>query len=177
MITKPFAAGEVVGKVRQKNSANDSFETAIYTIKLQSCYPEFRALLESAFTAKDGEDGIGMNVGAIARPEVQVALTASATMSEFCEVAPRIVELHTPDSQLWKRADFATAEEVKGMFRFWREELDFREAVQAALVELDRPNGVAGAAKEQLTEDEKRDPLFSSSGSNGTLESAKSITT
>ena len=176
MLEQPFEVNGILGKVKPRNLALQSFEGALYTKKLYKVYSDIptdvRMALNMTFsqstessTSPDGEENSTGKVsiqeiaGAdMIRPDIKASLSMSAQIDDFCQrAAPRVADL-VADVQ-WYRAAKVTPEQLDAMFQFWLEHEDFREEVDKIIEAMDFPNGKAGASAEMLTPEELKDPL------------------
>lgn len=170
MQEQPFACEGVLGKVKRRNIALHSFETALYTRKLYKVYGDIpgdiAALMSVNVDTSPIQDGENLadrfNVQAstaFSRPDVQASLEMQSAIDKFCEVAPRLTDIAADDVK-WMKAAKATPEQVDAMFQFWLEREDFREAVTETIQAVDFPNGKEGASAALLTTEDLTDPLL-----------------
>lgn len=164
-LTVDFAFGNALVKLRHANVRRDAFQQALMIRKLSVIYgtsdinlseiAEIAALLP-------GNDTARMETLVAAKIALDPTFSANFTVFQdigtFAELAARIVDLQADELDGWiSAAD--TAERIDEAFQHYLAHADLWTAIKDKLAEVDKPNGVAGAHPDQLSEDEQRSPL------------------
>lgn len=164
-LTVDVAIGNTLIKLKPANTRADGFQQALIIRKLSGIYGTAdinMAEIAQIAALLPGNDTGRMETLVAAKIALDPLFAANFTVyqdiAKFAELAVRIVDFHGDGLEHWIKPTDGV-ERIDEAFQHYLANAEVWQAVADRLKELDRPNGVAGAHPDQLSEDEQRNPL------------------
>ncbi len=173
-LTVDFAHEGALIKLAYANARQDGFRQALIVRKLSSIYGtvgvDMAGVADVARFAPNG-DQAQMEIAVATKIALDPLFAANFTIyndiNSFAALAVRIVELHADGLERWINPAVDGAAQIDAAFQHYLANADLWQAIETQRIAMDRPNGVEGAAPDQLTPEEHSDPLSVAAGPNG----------